>query len=384
MYKHHYQHFLSSDPERLHFAAHSHHLWPDVTRDAHIAYWDDAAKFVDNKWDKVFGEMIPGAQKGIASILKLSDPNQIAFAPNTHEFVTRIISCFEPGKPLSILTTDSEFHSFRRQTERLEELSNVEVKRIPVEPFESFQERFSVEAKNKRYNLIFFSHVFFLQGYVIQDLNSFVNSLGDNHEVIVVDGYHGFCAIPTDLSKIENKAFYVSGGYKYAQSGEGVCFLHIPKGCSLRPINTGWFAAYGSLHSKPTKQATTTYSNDAFRFWGATFDPSGIYRINAVFNLFRKENITIEKIHTHVESLESYFISRLESKNHPEINNRNLLKINNFVHGHFLTFKTSQSEKIYKDLAKKKVITDFRGDNLRFGFGMYQDMKDIDELYIRL
>lgn len=384
MYKHLYQHFLASDPERLHFAAHSHHLWPDVTREAHIAYWDDAAKYIDNKWDKVFGQIIPSAQKGIASILNLSDPNQICFAPNTHEFVTRIISCFDPGKPISILTTDGEFHSFRRQTERLEELSNVEVMRIPVEPFETFQSRFSAEAQKRKYNLIFFSHVFFTSGFVIQNLESFASSLGEKHEVIVIDGYHGFCAIPTNLNKIQNKVFYLSGGYKYAQSGEGACFLHIPKNCQLRPINTGWFAVYGSLHSKPTKEASTTYSNDAFRFWGATFDPSGIYRMNAVMQMFAKENLTIEKIHSYVESLQNYFISKLESKNHPEINHTKLLKVKNATHSHFLTFRTSQAESIYKELAGKKIITDFRGDCLRFGFGLYQDTKDIDELFARI
>ena len=45
--------FRSIDPERLHFAAHSHHYWPDVARDAHIRAWDDAARLADDKWVKV-------------------------------------------------------------------------------------------------------------------------------------------------------------------------------------------------------------------------------------------------------------------------------------------------------------------------------------------
>jgi PAS domain S-box-containing protein len=38
------------DPQRLHFAAHSHHYWPDVARDTHTRAWDDAARLADDKW----------------------------------------------------------------------------------------------------------------------------------------------------------------------------------------------------------------------------------------------------------------------------------------------------------------------------------------------
>jgi hypothetical protein len=37
----------------LHFAAHSHHFWPDVSREAQLEYWDDCAKLSDEKWEKV-------------------------------------------------------------------------------------------------------------------------------------------------------------------------------------------------------------------------------------------------------------------------------------------------------------------------------------------
>ena len=42
-----------SQPGRLHAAAHSHHPWPDVTREAHLQAWDDAARHHDDKWDAV-------------------------------------------------------------------------------------------------------------------------------------------------------------------------------------------------------------------------------------------------------------------------------------------------------------------------------------------
>ena len=36
----HFSRFLNTEPDRLHFAAHSHHPWPDVTRDAQAQAWE--------------------------------------------------------------------------------------------------------------------------------------------------------------------------------------------------------------------------------------------------------------------------------------------------------------------------------------------------------
>ena len=52
--------FFEADPGRLHFAAHSHHPWPDVSFDGHQRAWLDATRLADDKWGPVFGELIPG------------------------------------------------------------------------------------------------------------------------------------------------------------------------------------------------------------------------------------------------------------------------------------------------------------------------------------
>ena len=57
-----YSRFLNASPGRLHFAAHSHHPWPDVTRDAQVEAWDDAARLADHKWGRVFSEVMKEAQ----------------------------------------------------------------------------------------------------------------------------------------------------------------------------------------------------------------------------------------------------------------------------------------------------------------------------------
>src|SRR5262249_11770434 len=115
-YKRLFSRALAAAPGRIHFAAHSHHLWPDASYEGHGEAWNDAATFADRKWEKIFGKVIPAAQENIARELKLPDPSTIAFSANTHEFLSRVfVTKFsETGRPLEVLTTDGEFHSFRR------------------------------------------------------------------------------------------------------------------------------------------------------------------------------------------------------------------------------------------------------------------------------
>ena len=110
-FKHLFSRSLSLAPGRLHFAAHSHHLWPDVSFEAQQTAWDDAARHADRKWDLVFGQVVPEAQAHVAAELGLPSPDSLVFAPNTHDFLVRLVSAVG-RRPVRILSTDGEFHSF--------------------------------------------------------------------------------------------------------------------------------------------------------------------------------------------------------------------------------------------------------------------------------
>jgi selenocysteine lyase/cysteine desulfurase len=177
MYKKYYSQFLTANPLIQHYASHSHHYWPDVTRDATLQYWDDSAKFIDDKWEHIFGEKIPATQKLIAEVLNLTHPEQIVFAPNTHELVYRLLSCIDPKKTISILTTDSEFYSFDRQINRLSEDNLASVEKISTHPFDDFESRFIKKIEENHYDMIFFSHVFFNSGMVVKNIKKIIESV---------------------------------------------------------------------------------------------------------------------------------------------------------------------------------------------------------------
>lgn len=342
MYQHFYQRFLQANQGKQHFACHSHHYWPDVTRDAMLEYWDDSARLVDDKWRYIFSEKLPETQHLIADILQLPQPEQLVFAPNTHELVMRLISCFDLRQPLKILSTDSEFHSFSRQVKRLAEYDNVQVDYIATEPFASFQQRFIQAAAAEQYDMIFVSQVFFNSGFAIADLSQFVSKLAaQSQAMIVIDGYHGFMAVPTDLSSIAERVFYVAGSYKYAQGGEGCCFMAVPLSSEHRPVYTGWFAEFGTLAAE--KSATALYSEDGFRFAGSTMDFTALYRLNAVLRLFKKQGITVGRSHKYVQELQQVFLEKLDQVGHDKLNRTTLLQHDLHHHGHFLTFRLNST-----------------------------------------
>jgi len=382
-YKAHYRGFLEANRGRLHFAAHSHHYWPDVTRGAMVEAWEDAARLVDKKWDRVFGEIVPRAQRHVARVLDLSRPAQIAFAPNTHELVVRILTCFLGRPALRILTTDSEFMSFARQSARLAELPQVAVTRVEVEPFATFEERFRSAAADGAWDLVYVSQVFYNSGFALSNLEGLVRAVPRAETLVVIDGYHGFLALPTSLRAIEDRAFYLAGGYKYAMSGEGACFLHVPAGCRLRPVDTGWFATFGRLAEAPPDQVE--YAEDAFRFWGATFDPAGLYRLNAVMDWLAGLGIGPEEIHAHVRGLQQRFLAALTGSAVASVPVTSLVTPRTVEgQGHFLTFRLPHAAELGRRLHEVGVDVDWRGDRLRFGFGLYHDPEDVDALVARL
>lgn len=376
-YKHHFSRFLGAGAW-LHAAAHSHHPWPDVSFEAQQQAWLDAAELIDGKWDLVFGEVLPRAQAHVAKRLNLAGADSVCFAGNTHELLLRLLSCVA-RQPARVLSTDGEFHSFTRQLRRLEEAGLATVERIATEPCETFAERFAAAARGG-HDLVYFSQCFFNSGFLVRDLAAIVAAVREPETLVVIDGYHGFMAVPTDLSAVAARAFYLAGGYKYAMAGEGAVFMHCPPGYGERPLNTGWFAGFGSLSSGTEG---VPYAAGGLRFMGATFDPSGLYRFNAVMDWLDAHRLTPALIHTHVEALQERFLKGLEHGGIGALSPARLLPPSGLPRGNFLSFRHERAGECYSRLQAHNVIVDYREDRLRLGFGIYHDAGDIEELLHR-
>ena len=371
---------LSADPDRLHFAAHSHHLWPDASYDGQVACWNDAASLADRKWDKVMGEVYPLAQREVAEELGTGQPEAIVFAPNTHELLLRLMAAVSETWPIRILTSDGEFHSARRQFARWEESGAAVFERIPAEPFDTFSNRFLTAAQAGSYDFIFVSQVLFNSGRTFDRIEELAALGRPDGPWVVIDGYHAFMAVDRPFSEAAaQSAFYVGGGYKYAMAGEGCAFMHAPPGYGPRPRITGWFAEFEDLTLPPGKVG---YAKDASRFLGATFDPSALYRFTFIRRMLRDNGLTTARISAHVEALQRQLLDAIRDT---AIGNAELLNpLSGRQHARFLAVRSPHAQRWYEELLAQNCITDVRGDVLRIGFGIYQDEDDVGRLVEQL
>ena len=368
---------LEADPERLHFAAHSHHLWPDASYQGQIEAWQDSARLADRKWDRIMGEVWPEAQAHVARELGTGDPSAIVFAPNTHDFILRIVSaCPRRDGTLRVLTSDGEFHSARRQFARWAEDGWLAEEQVAAEPFDSFAERFIERASSGGHDLIFVSQTLFSSGRIFAAIDQLAALADPAGPWVVIDGYHAFMALPEPFGGAAPvSAFYLAGGYKYAMAGEGCAILHAPPGFGLRPAVTGWFAEFEDLSLPP---GTIGYAPDAGRFLGATFDASGLYRFNAVRRMLDDNGLTTASISAHVARLQQRFVAAIDGT---QFSHAQLLNpLGDGDHARFLAFRDSRAFGWGDALKARNVITDVRGDVLRIGFAIYQDEGDVDRL----
>src|SRR5262249_45815370 len=273
-----------------------------------------------------------------------------------------------------------EFHSFERQTRRLEETGRVSVTRVPAEPYDTFVERFCSHLVQP-YDLVWVSQVFFDSGFRVADLEHIVRGCPDD-ALVVIDGYHAFAALPIDLTRIGDRAFFLAGGYKYAMTGEGACFLTVPTDTSARPLSTGWFADFEGLGA--ARQGAVGYGEGGMRFFGATFDPSGLYRFNAVMRWLQQVGLDFGLVHVHVVQLQERFLDALTAHAIRALPADHLVPPSGVPRGNFLTFVLPWAEQAESALAQHHVSVDRRRDRLRLGFGVYHEDSFVDRLLDRV
>jgi kynureninase len=369
----HYSHFRVG--ERLLLTGHSHQAWPDVGLAAQAEAWRDAAELVDDKWGKAF-EKADQVKAGFARLLG-DTPGNFALGANTHELLVRLLSALPLETRPRLVTTDGEFHSIRRQLDRLAE-EGIEVVKVAEAPLETLADRLA-SAVDDRTALVLTSAVFFDSGRILRGLPTVAERCRARGAYLLVDAYHALNVVP--FSIVEEglvDAFVIGGGYKYCQLGEGNCFLRIPADCALRPVITGWYSEFTALADKQ-RPGQVAYGEGGERFAGATYDPTSHYRGAAVFRFFQEQRLSpalLREVSQHQIGLliESFDALDLD----PGIVTRDRSAPISEIAG-FLGLRSPRAGALGKTLHERGVLTDFRADLLRFGPAPYlsdQQLRD--------
>jgi selenocysteine lyase/cysteine desulfurase len=329
--------------------------------------WQDAAQHVDEKWDHAFARA-DRVREGFATLLGDAG-GDIALGANTHELIVRLLSAMPLRTRPRLLTTDGEFHSIRRQLDRLEE-EGLAIVRVPEAPLESLATRLS-RAVDDRTALVLVSAVFFDTGRIAHGLADVAASCRRHGSGLLVDAYHALNVVPFSLADEGlGDAFVVGGGYKYCQLGEGNCFLRIPPDTDLRPVITGWFSEFTALATRQGDERVL-YGQGGDRFAGATYDPTSHYRAAAVFDFFHERGITpalLREVSQHQIGLLASTFDALDLD--PAVLSRDRACPLEDVGG-FLALRSPVAADLVRSLRARGVWTDARGEVLRLGPAPY-------------
>ncbi|MEM7354902.1 MAG: kynureninase [Acidobacteriota bacterium] len=352
--------------ERLLLTGHSHQAWPDCSLKGQLQAWEDAAEEVDEKWGRAFA-MADRVRAGYAALLD-DRSGTYALGSNTHELVVRFLSALPLVERPRLITTDGEFHSIRRQLDRLAE-EGLEIVRLPADDPATLAERL-VGAICDRTAAVLVSAVLFQNARIVPGLGAVQKAAEQHGAEVLVDTYHALDVIPYSLpAEGLEQAFVVGGGYKYCQLGEGNCFLRLPPDCAMRPVITGWFAEFDLLAEAKTL-GHVAYGEGASRFAGSTYDPTCHYRAARVFDFFAERGLTADFLRSvsqhQVGTLSSAF-DRLDID--PSVVRRQPIPLAEL--GGFLVLETPHAEALSRALRRRGVSTDTRGDKLRFGPAPY-------------
>jgi kynureninase len=362
--------------ERLLLTGHSHQAWPDVGFAAQQQAWLDAAELVDEKWEKAFA-MADRVRIGFARLLEVRG-EEIALGANTHELVGRFLSALPLVQRPRLVTTDGEFHTVRRQLDRLSE-EGIEVVRVPARPVDQVAERLA-RMVTDRTAAVLVSAVLYENAHIVPDLDIAWEACRRVGAELLVDAYHALNVVPFSLVALRLEgAYVVGGGYKYCQLGEGNAFLRVPPDCTLRPVFTGWYSEFALLTSPPIT-GPVPYGPGPARFAGATYDPTSHYRAAAVFDFFEQHALTpklLREVSQHQVGLLTREFDRLGLN--PEVINRDRRSVPLEATGGFLALHAPRAREISQALHRRGVWTDFRGETLRFGPAPYLSDRQLEE-----
>lgn len=277
---------------RILLTGHSHQAWPDCAREGVLAAFTDAACHVDDKWQRA-EEQAEAVRAGFAQ--RLGDPDgQYVLGQNVHELGLRWLSSLPAYSTseglrhgLPILTTSEEFHSLRRQLDRLSEYG-IAIHKEPMGLDIAARLAERVADPAKRFGAVVVSAVSYKQGVWLKGFGELAKACAAADVPLLIDAYHAVNVLPWSVEEQGlGTAFVVGGGYKYCQLGEGNCFLRLPEGHSGRPAITGWFADVPNLgHASSQSVQQVAYPDGAASFAGSTYDPTSHYRAAAVFGFF--------------------------------------------------------------------------------------------------
>lgn len=362
----HYSAFLREG--RILLTGHSHQAWPNAAREGQLRAWEDAAELVDDKWERAF-EVADQVRAAIAKRIG-AHQDEIALGSSTHELVTRFLSALDLRARPHLVTTSGEFHSMHRQLMRLAE-AGATIDAVPWHPVDTLAQRMAEKVRDDTAALLA-STVLFESSTVVPHLRVAIEAAHRRGAAVLLDAYHAFGVLPFTLDELgPDPIFVTAGGYKYAQWGEGNCFLRVPPDSDMRPIYTGWFSDFAHLAEMRSAGTIGYGTRGADRFAGSTYDPTSHYRADAVIEFFEQHELGLPRLRALSLSQTARILEQLEDFDV-------LTPREDRARAGFVALRVPNANHVVRALRERGVYTDARADVLRLGPAPYITEDEID------
>jgi selenocysteine lyase/cysteine desulfurase len=294
-------------------------------------------------------------------------PDRIGFTDNTSSGLNILAQGIKWKRGDKILLNDVEFPA------NVYPFLNLQREGVEIEFIKS--ENGIVSAENIIKNiksetrLISISFVQFLSGYRIE-FDALGKICKEKNIILSVDAIQGLGAFQLDVKK-NNIDFISCGTQKWMLGMQGLAYFYIsnelqeklePKYMGWLSVDNAWdFLSY-QLNIKKSAEGLQT----------GTLNTLGIYLLNASLKLFKENGIdNVEKI---ILSNSIYFLDKLQN-----------IGIKTFLSGNdeknlsgIVSFKHSDSQKIFDYLIKERIDHSLRAGVIRFSPHFYNTIEEID------
>jgi kynureninase len=140
--------------------------------------------------------------------------------------------------------------------------------------------------------------------------------------------------------------------------------------CRFRPVITGWFSEFATLADEK-ESGRTAYGDGSACFAGSTYDPTSHYRAAAVLDFFASQGLTQQHLRERSQHQVGFLMDAFDGLDlDPAVIDRDRSVPLVGVAG-FLALRSPRAGELCEALGERGVLTDHRGDVLRFGPAPY-------------
>jgi selenocysteine lyase/cysteine desulfurase len=344
--------------------------WPQLTRDAVIAFAEENASVGSQRYDLWLKREQQLKQK-LAKLINASSTDEIALLKNTSEGLSLVAQglTFRPGDNIVVPEEEFPFNMLPWLSLRGQ---GVEVRCIPIQGV-SNPEQALLAAMDDHTRLLSCSSVQYAHGLRL-DLDMIGHACKQNNTLFCVDAIQSLGALEFDARHC-HADFVVADGHKWLCASEGTALFYCRR--DVQPLlqlrQHGWHMLKNPYQFNDWHNSLEL-ADGAQRFECGSSNMMGITALNASLGMLL--DIGINKIQQQVISNTEYLFEQLRKQ--PDI--KILTPQTEGKYAGIVTFQKPavDNDKLYRHLQANDVLCACRGGGIRFSPHFYTEKARID------